>query len=186
MNDTEIIDLYFQRNQEAVTQTHQKYGAYLNQLSYNILRCREDTEEIVQDTYLKTWSAIPPERPNSLKYYLSRICRNLSFDRIRYASAQKRSYETEELLSEFSELIPDEKGSAEDALEAKILGESINHFLASLDRLDAAIFLSRYFYAKSIKDIASKYKLPERKVKYRLLLMRQNLQSQLVKEGAMI
>lgn len=186
MNDTEIIDLFFRRDQEAVTQTHQQYGAYLNQVSYNILRCREDTEEVVQDTYLKTWNAIPPERPNSLKHFLSRICRNLSFDRIKYAAAKKRSIETEELLSEFDELIPDVRGSAEDALEEKLLGETINHFLASLDRMDTAIFLSRYFYANSIKEIAGKYKLPERKVKYRLMLMRQGLQSQLIKEGAII
>lgn len=186
MNDTEIIELYFHRDQEAVTQTHQKYGAYLNQVSYNILRCREDTEEVIQDTYLKTWNAIPPERPSSLKYFLSRICRNLSFDRIKYAAAKKRSFETEELLSEFDELIPDERGSAEDALEAKLLGEAINHYLSSLDRMDAAIFLSRYFYANSIKEIAGKYELPERKVKYRLQCMRQELHAHLAKEGAMI
>lgn len=184
MNDTEIIDLYFLRNQDAILQTETKYGAYLNQVAYSILRCREDTEEVVQDTYLKTWSAIPPERPNSLKFFLSKICRNLSFDRIKYASAQKRCFETEELLSEFCELIPDERGSAEDALDAKILGEAINHFLGTLTHSDVAIFLSRYFYANSIKEIAAKYQLPERKVKYRLACMRQSCLRQLEKEGA--
>ena len=84
MDDTQIIDLYFRRCESAISETAEKYGAYLNQVAYNILRCREDTQEIVEDTYLAAWNAIPPTRPQALKHFLSRITRNLSFNRLDY------------------------------------------------------------------------------------------------------
>ena len=87
MDDTQIIGLYFSRSESAIAETAKKYGAYLNQVAYNILRCREDTEEIVEDTYLAAWNAIPPTKPNVLKHFLSRITRNLAFTRLDYNTA---------------------------------------------------------------------------------------------------
>ena len=86
MDDAKIIKLYFQRSESAIGETAKKFGAYLNQVAYNILRCREDTEEIVSDTYVAAWNSIPPTVPSSLKHYLTRITRNLSFDRMDYLS----------------------------------------------------------------------------------------------------
>ena len=109
MDDTKIIDLYFCRNESAITETARKYGGYLNQIAYNILRCREDTEEIVEDTYLAAWNSIPPTKPLVLKHFLSRITRNLSFTRLDYLTAGKRGYHMTTLLSELDECIPDHR-----------------------------------------------------------------------------
>jgi len=182
LEDIKIIDLYFARDQQAIAETKTKYGPYLATLVGNILHDPEDTEEVVADTYLNTWRAIPPTRPRSLKHFLSRISRNLSFMRLRSSAAQRRSYETVALLSEFEELIPDGRGSAEDALEAQELGRLLDRFLSSLSPEERVLFLSRYFYAASIRDIARRCSLTERQVKYRLSLLRSRLKAFLESE----
>ena len=118
MEDSKIIDLYFAGSDQAIEETSIKYGGYLNQIAYNILRDSSDTEEIVNDTYLGAWNAIPPTRPNSLKHYLSRITRNLSFNRLDYKLAGKRSA----VLIELDECIPDKYSEVEIVLEAKEIG----------------------------------------------------------------
>lgn len=186
MDDTQIIDLYFRRSESAIAETARKYGSYLNQVAYNILRCREDTEEIVEDTYFAAWNAIPPARPMVLKHFLSRITRNLSFDRVDYLTAKRRSGHMAVLLSELDECIPDPKGDAEAVLEAKQIGVSLNRFLDTLEAADCRIFLCRYYYNMSLMEIAEKYRLSQRHVKYRLNCLRKKLRKHLDKEGIVI
>lgn len=183
MDDTQIIDLYFGRSEAAIAETARKYGAYLNQVAYYILRCREDTEEIVEDTYLAAWNTIPPSRPLVLKHFLSRITRNLSFDRLDYNTAKRRNKHMNVLLSELDACIPDYSGNVEDVWEAKQLGIALNRFLETLEVADCRIFLCRYYYNLTISEIAEKYHLPERKVKYRLSCARNNLRKFLEREG---
>lgn len=183
MDDARIIQLYLMRSEAAIEETQRKFGSYLNQVAYNILRCREDSEEIVEDTYMAAWNAIPPEVPNVLKHFLSRITRNLSFSRLDYLTAKKRNSHMGILLSELDECLPDRRGSAEDMLEVKMLGQALNLFLEKLDHIDCHIFLNRYYYGRSIGEIAQMQGISERKVKYRLSLLRKKLRTQLVKEG---
>lgn len=183
MNDTQIIELYFQRRESAIECTAEKYGDYLNHIAFNILRCPEDSEEVVEDTYLAAWNTIPPTVPAVLKHFLSRIVRNLAFSRLDYLKAKRRSSHLDVLLSELEECLPDRRGSAEDMLEAKELGKCLNSFLEGLDRDDCRIFLSRYYYGLTISEIAVKFDFPQRRVKYRLSRLRGDLRNHLNKEG---
>ena len=182
MEDSKIIDLYFAGSDQAIEETSIKYGGYLNQIAYNILRDLSDTEEIVNDTYLGAWNAIPPTRPNSLKHYLSRITRNLSFNRLDYKLAGKRSA----VLIELDECIPDKHSEVEIVLEAKEIGILLNDFLSVLDRKNCAIFLARYYYSLTIKEIANDYNLSRRQVRYRLLKLRERLREYFDKEGLVL
>lgn len=183
MDDTKIIDLYFGRCESAISETAKKYGAYLNQISYNILRCREDTEEVVEDTYLAAWNAIPPDHPAVLKHFLSRITRNLSFSRLDYLTAKRRNKHMAVLLSELEECIPDHRASVEMVWEARHTRLLLNRFLDTLVPQDCHIFLCRYYYNMSLTEIAEKYDLPQRHIKYRLSCMRKTLRKQLDREG---
>ena len=183
MEDSGIIDLYFRRSETAISETASKYGNYLSSIAYRILNSREDTEEVVEDTYLKTWNAIPPTRPRVLKHFLTRITRNLAFDRLEYYAAGKRSAETVELLEELEACLPDPRGSAEKALEEKELTEILNRFLGELEPLSCSVFLSRYYYAHTLKEVAAQFDLPEGKVKYLLSKTRETLRARLEKEG---
>ena len=186
MDDTQIIGLYLSRSETAIAETARKYGPYLHQISYNILRCREDTEEVVEDTYFAAWNAIPPEVPRVLKHYLSRIVRNLSFSRLDYLTAKCRDSHMILLLSELDACVPDRAGDVEAALEAKRTAEVLNRFLSKLDRMDCAVVLCRYYHCMGIGQIAEKYQLTERNVKYRLSRTRQQLRKHLDKEGICI
>ena len=183
MDDTKIIKLYFQRSESAIAETARKFGAYLNQIAYNILRCREDTEEIVSDTYIAAWNSIPPTVPASLKHYLSRITRNLSFDRMDYLTAGRRNAHMNILLSELEDCLPDPQSSPEQQWEAKEIGQSLNRFLGSLGPEDCRIFLSRYFYGQTIRELTEACGISESKLKYRLACLRRKLRNQLEKEG---
>ena len=183
MEDTEIIRLYFDRQESAITETAAKYGAYLHTIAYNILHREEDTEEILNDTYLGAWNAIPPTVPEVLRHFLSRITRNLSLKRLAWLGAGRRSAEVTQLLSEIEDCLPDNRGNPEEMLDAGIISEVINRFLSRMTALESAIFISRYYYAVSIKELAEKYGLPERRTKYILKCLRDELRRQLSKEG---
>ena len=183
MEDARILDLYFARSETAIDETAQKYGAFLNRLAYQILQSRPDTEEIVNDTYFGAWNAIPPQRPAALKHFLSRITRNLSFKRLEYRSAAKRSRTAEVMLSELTECIPDHRTEIEKAMEAKQITEILNRFLSDVSDEDCALFVFRYYYVETISEITKKVSLPERRVKYRLSVLRSRLREALEKEG---
>ena len=175
MEDTQIIALYLSRQEAAIGETAKKYGGYINRIAYNILRCREDTEEIAADTYLAAWNAIPPEIPRVLKH--------LAFDRLDYITAKRRDVHMITLLSELDACLPDPHSDVEAAVDAKLAAGSVNRFLSQLDKKDCAVFLSRYYYSMAISEIADKLGLTERNVKYRLSCLRQKLRRQLEKEG---
>lgn len=183
MDDTQIIQLYFSRSESAIAETDKKYGAYLNQVSYNILRCREDTEEIVEDTYFAAWNQIPPTVPSVLKHFLSRITRNLSFSRLDYITAKRRDAHMSILLSELDACIPDRNGDPAQLLDAKHMGQVLNRFLSRQGKTDCGLFLSRYYYSMTIPEVARQFSLTERTVKYRLSKLRQGLRKELEKEG---
>lgn len=183
MEDMQILDLYFARSETAIDETARKYGAFLNRMALNILHSQPDTEEIVNDTYFGAWNAIPPQRPASLKHFLSRITRNLSFKRLEYQSAAKRPQNAAVMLSELEECIPDPRTEIEKTMEAKQIAEILNRFLRTVSDEDCTIFVSRYYYAETAAEISEKYALPERRVKYRLSVLRSRLREALEKEG---
>lgn len=184
MEDTQIVALFFSRSEEAISETSEKYGSYLKTIASNILPSSEDAEEIINDVYLAAWDSIPPKRPAILKYYLSRIARNLCFKRIEYLTAEKRGGNADLLLSELEECIPDTREDVEQLLEAKELGRQLNHFLGALDSDDRKLFLSRYYYAMTAPQLAEKYGCSVRHVKYRLGKMRKELKHT-IQEGGM-
>lgn len=183
MEDAQIIDLFLARSETAISQTAIRYGRYLKTIAGNILPSAEDAEEVLNDVYLAAWDSIPPERPRMLKYYLSRITRNLCFKRIEYLSAEKRSGSAEVLLSELEDCIPDNRKNLEEALEARELGRSLNAFMAGLCREERKLFLSRYYYAKTAQQLAEEYGCSPRQIKYRLEKLRGKLKHHLEKEG---
>lgn len=186
MEDNKIIDLYFARSERAIAETSKKYGAYLGVIANNVLHRQEDAEEIVNDVYLAVWNSIPPNRPIVFKHYLSRIVRNLAFKRYSYLTAEKRSPEMELLLSELDECIPDTHKNTEELVEAKELSKSINRFLTTLSRENCGLFVSRYFYAQTIDQLAQKYGSSPRQIKYRLEKLRFCFRVYLRKEGIQI
>lgn len=186
MEDMKIIDLYFARSEQAIDETAKKYGNYLTVIANNILHQSEDSEEVVSDVYLAAWNTIPPNRPNVLKHYLSRIARNLSFKRFEYLSAEKRSAETDILLSELEDCIPDIRGSSEEIIEAKELGAYINCFLSMLPREECSLFVSRFYYAMPVNQLAAKFGCSARQIKYRLKKLRERFRTYLQKEGVQL
>ena len=183
MEDSEIIDLYFARAERAIAETADKYGTLLGGIARRILPSPEDAEEIVGDTYLRTWNAIPPTRPRVLRHFLTRITRNLSFDRLAYYSAARRGGETVVLLDELESCLPDWRGSAEDAVMERELTETLNRFLGELDKTECRVFLMRYYYAMGRGEIAARLGLSEGRVKYLLAHARRTLQAKLCQEG---
>lgn len=147
MEDNAIVELYFARSEQAIRETEQKYGAYLNTIATNILHLPEDAEETVSDTYLAAWNAIPPTRPRVLRHFLSRIVRNKAFQRYSYLTAAKRCAETDVLLSEIEDCLPDGRQDTTRRMEQRVITQSINAFLGSLSREEQGIFTARYFYA---------------------------------------
>lgn len=162
--------------------TDEKYGRYLNRIIYNILKNEDDAEEIKNDTYMGAWNAIPPTIPKSLKYFLVKIARNLSLDRLEYLTAGKRK----SIIVEIDEAIPDRNKTPEEAWELKEVGMAINKFLSTLDKKTCAVFLARYYYGYSISDLAKKYGMTERQVKYLLQKTRDKLRVNLEKEGVVL
>lgn len=182
MKDSEIITLYLDRDQAAILETGSKYGAYLNRVIYNILRNPDDTEEIINDTYMGAWNAIPPTIPDSLKYFLSRIARNLSMDRLDYLMAGKRKA----IFVELDEALPDGGRGPEEAWEVQELGEVLNHFLETLDKKTCALFVARYYYSYTIPELEKRYGLTQRRIKYLLEKTRKGLKEYLEKEGVTV
>lgn len=183
MEDSKIIALYWKRSEEAITQTEYKYGNYCRSISFHILQDEEDAKECVNDTYVKAWNAMPPQKPARLAAFLGKITRNLSLHRYEKRSAQKRgSGEMALALEELGECVSSREGT-EQVIDAAILTEVINHFLASLSKEHRKIFMRRYWYLSSIKEIAEDYHMTESKVKMVLLRTRNELKLQLEKEG---
>ena len=186
MDDSQIIDLYWLRSENAIRETSAKYGPYLGSIARNIVRCEEDAEECVNDTYLHTWNAIPPNRPNRFRVWLGRIARNLSLDCWKRAHAQKRgSGGAEVLLSELEDCLPAPHG-VERELEDEELATLISAFLRGQRKENRLYFLRRYWYGESLEQIARRFEVSQGAVKSALFRTRNALRAYLEEEGVAI
>lgn len=182
MDDQEILDLYWNRSENAISETASKYGGYCHCIAYNILENNEDAEEIVSDAYLSAWNSIPPKRPAALAPYLGKITRNLAIDRLRTRSREKRGGgEADVALEELEEIVGN-SDSPETVATRKELVASLNRFLESLPKTERSIFLCRYWYLDPIAVIAEKTGFSVSKVASMLYRLRKNLKKQLEKE----
>ena len=183
MDDRLIVDLYFARSEKAISETDKKYGRYCRYIASNILHSDTEAEECVDDAYMNTWSAIPPERPNSLRAFVGRITRNLALNRYEHKRAQKRYAGIEAALDEIEELI---SAPEESIVDTMALRDSINEFLGTLTRKSRIIFVKRYWYLASIKEIADEVGASESSVKVSLHRTRCELKEFLEKKGITI
>ncbi len=182
MEDRDIIELFWIRNEQAITETDQKYGKALHSLSDKIVENYEDAQECVNDTYHKAWTHIPPARPDFFFAYLAKIARHLSFGKLDYHHAQKRNAIIVELSTELENCI-----SAPDAYEQKTTSEEIakviNQFLAKQTVEMRKVFVRRYWYMNSVSEISTMFSISESKVKSILFRMRNKLRRELEMEG---
>lgn len=181
MDDSAIVKLFWDRSETAITELSKKYGDYCLRLSSNILPDPQDAEECVNDAYHALWNAIPPERPHSLLAYLSRVVRNLSCDRADYRAAGKRDDRSRVYIQELESCFP-APDTLEDAFEARQITQVINAFLDSLDRTNRIIFVRRYYYFDTCKQIGKRVGLSESAVTTRLQRLRNRLRRELEKE----
>jgi RNA polymerase sigma-70 factor (ECF subfamily) len=181
MDDAAIIDLYWKREESAIAATHEKYGAYCFAIAHRILTSREDADECVNDTWLRAWNAMPPERPNLLSAFLGRITRNLALDRYRASHAVRRGGALADIDLELEECA--DQRTPDQALDAMVTGQAISRFLEGCDQATRVVFLRRYWYADSIGDIAKRYHISESKVKSMLFRCRNKLRRYLEQEG---
>ncbi len=185
MEDKEIVDLYWARSEMAISETSKKYGRYCHYIAFQILSDDLDAEEIVNDTYLKTWNAIPPKRPTVLKGFVGMICRQLSLNAYEAKHAKKRSGQVPLALEELQECIPD-NDSGTDLGESMLLRDVLNRFVRSLPRQTQEIFVRRYWYVCSVTNIAKDYRMTENHVNVLLFRARKKLKQMLNDEGVFI
>lgn len=181
MEDEELIRLFWDRDERAIRETDLVYGNRLQAMAQRILDSFEDAQECVSDTYYKTWTAIPPRRPDFFYAFLAKICRNISLNRVAWNSAEKRKMDLISLSTELDSCVPDRWSS--DRLEGEDLGRILTEFLGSISRESRMIFLRRYWFGDDIKEIALRYGISESKVKTRLHRTRGKLRERLSKEG---
>lgn len=178
MEDEEIIKLYLNRNENAINETNKKYGKYCSTIAYNVLCNKEDTEECVNDTFLHTWNTIPPKIPNIFKAFLAKITRNLALNKYESQKAKKRNNNMDLVYEELENCIPSNSGAEVEISYSELVNE-INIFLEKLPLEKRTIFLERYWYFQSIKNISIKYDQTESKTKMTLLRIRNSLKEHL-------
>lgn len=185
MDDNRIIDLFFARSEQAIDELDKTYGSAVRKTAANILYSRLDVEETVDDTYMGCWTRIPPARPAPLVCFVCRIARNIAVSRVRCETAAKRNSGFDLVLDEIEEFVPSDT-DVESELEAKELLSTINSFLSALDYDDRYIFIRRYWFADSVKDIAASMDCRENRVSVRLTRLRKKLRNILEKEGVIL
>ena len=185
MKDEQIIALFFARSEQAIAELERKHGTAVRRVADNILNDRRDTEECANDTWLAVWDSIPPHRPDPLAAYVCRIARNLAVSRLRSETAAKRSRGFDLVLDELEDFLPSSM-NVEEELEAKELAERINRFLETLPYADRYLFVRRYWFADSVKDIAAAAGQRESRVSLRLFRLREKLRKTLEKEGLLV
>jgi len=181
MEDKLIVDLYWARNEDAITQTSVKYGQMMHSTSKSIVGSNEDAEECVNDAYLAAWNSMPENRPTYLGGYMAKIIRNISLNRYDHNHAAKR-HGVQVVFEELEECLSDSR-MPEEEYEAGCLRHVLDRFLAELDEEKRVVFLRRYFYTDSIADIADRMGMSEGKVKSMLFRLREKLADVLEEAG---
>lgn len=176
MEDKKIIELYFARDEQAILQTAARYGKLCQQIATHILGNRSDAEECVNDAYLKLWNSIPPARPRSLSAFISRITRNIAIDRYRSLHSKRYNRDMEVALEELAEITPADTSQ-------EVLTELVQVFLRSLEDTDRRLFLGRYWYASSVKDLAKAWDMTPNAVSLRLRKTREKFKTFLLERG---
>lgn len=182
MEDAAIVKLYWDRDQQAIAASDEKYGPLCRTLSFRIVNSREDAEECVNDTWHRAWDTMPPQRPDSLRAYLCRIVRNLSISRYRARRSQKRGEGMEVLLSELEDCVP-AVPSTEEAWENREIAAVIDRWLDGLEREDRVIFLRRYWYGQRVDELAALWSCTPNRMAQRLFRLRGGLRRALEEEG---
>lgn len=185
MTDPEIIDLFFERSEQAISELAKHHGKPVRKVAYNILGNLQDVEECVNDTWLAVWNSIPPHRPAPLRSFVCKIARNLATKKYHSNTAQKRNSQYDAALDELAECIPD-SSSVEDTYSAKELSLVINRFLDTLSYEDKFVFMRRYWYADSLTDIARMTNMSYSAVSVRLHRTKTKLKNLLMKEGLLV
>lgn len=185
MEDQQIIELFFRRDESALTETANKYGAFCLRIAMNVLTVREDAEECVNDTYHTAWNQIPPTRPDSFKAFLGRIVRNFSISKYRALHAKKRFNGLEVMLSELNDCVPAME-NVEQAVEAKELTGYINTWLEGLSAEDRAVFVRRYWYGDEVRDLAKRCGVSGTRMTQRMLRLRRRLKMFLTEKGVVL
>lgn len=185
MEDERIVKLFWERSQEALAQTQQKYGRLLRRVAGNILEDPRDAEEAVSDAYMRLWNAIPPARPQNLTAFAVRLSRNAAFDLARQKHRKKRDDRSDLLFSELDECIPSREDTAA-RLEERELAELMNRWLGTLDGDSRRLFVRRYFYQDGLEELAADFGLTKHNVSVRLYRLRQGLKRCLEKEGVAV
>ena len=181
MQDEMIVELFWQRNESAITETESKYQSYLSKIAFNILADIEDAKEMVNETLLRAWRSIPPQKPNLLKTYLGKITRELSIDRYRREHRKKRvASEFTVSLDELGDIVSDD---GEGEFDQKLLGEAIDKYLQTVSYEARTAFVQRYYFSDTIREIAARQDATESKIKSMLFRTRAGLKEFLEKEG---
>ena len=183
MEDAAIVDLYWQRDQQAIPETDRKYGRYCHTIAYNICTSHEDAEECVNDTWLRAWNLMPDKRPTILSTFLGTISRNFALDRYRSRTRQKRGGgETALALEELADCVPG-PGDPEEELETKELGRALQRFVRRLPPRERDVFVSRYYFLAPLEELSRKTGFSESKLKSMLFRTRKKLNRFLQEEG---
>ena len=185
IDDEKIIEMFFERSEQAIRELDIKYGKICHNLSYNIVNNRQDAEECVNDAYLGAWNAIPPVRPNPLLSYIVKIVRNISLKIYWRKEAAKRSGHYTIALEEIEGYIADQK-TVEDEIEASELARIIGEFLDTLTLENRVIFMRRYWFADSYKDIAEFVGLTEKNISVRLTRIREKMRQYLIEREVLV
>ena len=180
MDDNRIIELYFAREERAILETDAKYGKLLKHVAFSILNSGPDSEECVNDTYMKAWGAMPPERPSFLSAFLCKITRNLSINRYLQNKARQKMIKTEMVFEEIADCVPDTSGPISDDIAIR---DAINGFLESLSEIPRKILVKRYFYMLTVKQIAVEMNTSVSNVKVSLMRTREKFKAYLEKAG---
>ena len=185
LDDSEIIELFFERSEQAIVELSKKYGFVCNNIANNILNDRFDAEEVVNDAYLGVWNTIPPQRPNPLLSYLCRVVRNLAIKKYRSNTAAKRNSTYDVSLDELENCFPS-SNSVEDEFNAKELARVIDDFLETLDEENRIMFVRRYWHAASLQELAELFHTSRHNISVRLSRTREKLKKYLIKEGVFL
>lgn len=183
MDDARIVSLYWERNEQAIKESESKYGGYCHAIAYRILTDQEDADESVNDTWLAAWESMPPHRPSILATYLGKLTRRVSLNRWRDSNRDKRGGGEMSLsLDELAECVPDQQ-NVERAVELAELTDAVNRFLAGLPMIERDVFVCRYWFVASLREIGEKFEFSESKTKSMLFRTRKKLLAYLEKEG---